>query len=220
MPMEGDGALCFTLKSRQDQVYKLIDDPVVGLTVSGRMASAYLTNHLPNGNETLPLVLDLLTFQYGSLEVSQDGIAIGPTVTLPWTGSWKVKAKGLKVSVRTGQQLTVRVGSDITLVIQKRVGNSSEYKRDFLGLEIKNGQGLSDQVDGIIGQFERREIRLDADSVSGEGDRRRGSLTVAGQRLDVCISERMDLREDRARECWWYADSNNILENPLRHYRT
>ncbi|XP_038054556.1 inter-alpha-trypsin inhibitor heavy chain H4-like isoform X2 [Patiria miniata] len=220
MPMEGNGALCFNLRARHGQLYKLIDDQVAGLTVSGRMASAYLTNHLPNGNETLPLVLDRVTFQDGSLEVSPDGISIGPTVTLPWTGGWTVTVQGLKVSVRAGQQLTVRVGSDITLVIQKRVGNSLEHKRDFLGFEIKNGQGLSDQVDGIIGQFERREIRLDADSVSGEGDRRRGSLTVAGQRLDVRISERMDLREDRARECWWHAESNNILENPLRHYRT
>ncbi|XP_022111547.1 inter-alpha-trypsin inhibitor heavy chain H3-like isoform X2 [Acanthaster planci] len=215
-----DAQLCFSVKAKPSQIYTLLSDKNE-IEVNGRMASSVVASTELSESETVPLILDrlLVKVREGNLEVSPDSLLLGSTLTMPWGQNWKARVQGMRVAVRSGSHLSIRLSSRLTLVIHRHTGDPSAHKNDFLGLEIRNADGFSQEVDGIIGQFERREIHLDAGSITGEGASMRGQLIVGSQRLEVRQSERMDIREERARQCWWYAGGDEVLEKSLRQYR-
>ena len=118
------------------------------------MAGSFVATNEISRRETVPLILDrlLVRFNGSSVEVSPDAILLGSKVTMPWDGSWGSKVEDLAVTVRAGSRLSIRVSPQIMIVVDKHVGDHSANKNDFLGFDIRNTDGWSEAVNGIIGK--------------------------------------------------------------------
>ncbi|XP_022111563.1 inter-alpha-trypsin inhibitor heavy chain H2-like [Acanthaster planci] len=80
-------------------------------------------------------------------------------------------------------------------------------KVDFFGLYVVEGEGVSHQVHGIIGQFQRRKIHLERKSATVDGDEVKSYTRIRSRRVEVIRSEKLDRLTGKMEQCW-YAGNN------------
>ncbi len=188
--------MCFDVTAVPGDHLELLSDRVNDLDVRAQVASAL--NH-PSGNGPVPLIIDQLVLTFGReiLVVSTERISSQDRVfSIPWTNERIRTADGAFLTVFNGTRLTIQPRANISLVVTRHGGREREDKADYLGF---SGEGFSDSVDGLIGSFFGKDIRLTKDSQDV-----RGHIRIGGEKREkVTLAMVRDIREDTAKPCWY-----------------
>ncbi|XP_033645563.1 inter-alpha-trypsin inhibitor heavy chain H3-like isoform X2 [Asterias rubens] len=214
--------VCFDIMGTPGDVISLVHDPILGIDVNGHLASPYRDYDL--STMPTPTIFDSLSMSLAGHQIliNADIVNIRSTLSMKWEADWDASLdEGVHISARDQKYLTVRLGKGITLVVYRHdVARHHALKVDYFGLYIEDGEGFSRQVHGIIGQFERRELRLDMDSVTVDEDFQvKGYIKANNKRIEAIQSERRNLLTDIVWTCWYVDnDAYGLIDGNLTDY--
>ncbi|XP_077565621.1 inter-alpha-trypsin inhibitor heavy chain H5 [Stigmatopora nigra] len=208
-------AACFDINGEPGHVLRLVSDhKFSGVTVNGKLVGAPPP---PGGRKRLrtyfsavAVVADRPARAY--VEVTPAKVILdGPERrVLPChsAATAATAAAGpLSVTVAPGSNVTVSVGAHVTFVVLlHRYKKPAPYQRDHLGFYIQDGQGLSSNCHGLLGQFLHEEagvVAKDDGGVDGEGRPASALLKVRGRWVPVVRKRRRIYGGSRSVDCWF-----------------
>ncbi|XP_054023294.1 inter-alpha-trypsin inhibitor heavy chain H3 [Dryobates pubescens] len=151
-------AICFNINENPGAVLNLINDPVTGITVNGEL----IGDKRPNSDAKVQ------TTYFGKLGIANKHLDLKVTVTpekitvqngnektgFSWLDSVTLQQEGLTLIINRKKNLMLQMGSSASFVIVlHQVWKKHPLHQDFLGLYTLEGDKLSTQTHGLLGQF-------------------------------------------------------------------
>ncbi|XP_041035587.1 inter-alpha-trypsin inhibitor heavy chain H6 [Carcharodon carcharias] len=233
---QSNESLCFTIDGHADDTLRLVEDPLSGVTVDAHLVGAPAD---PQHKDLPRNFIDRITVRVvrpaaaGSgvrvqeVNVSREGAALEGEgrLSIPWEPHSVTSRTGLKLEVSRKACLSVWVGEKTQfLILLHRYDHPSSLQLNHLGFYIVHGDGLSQQVRGLLGQFQRADLRLQRRTVPGNaGEPEQGELSCGGRRVSVTLTSRTlkdsPLPAHRA-PCWLVhrEDAARLLDAPYAGY--
>ncbi|XP_076985126.1 inter-alpha-trypsin inhibitor heavy chain H3 [Tamandua tetradactyla] len=155
---EKDDALCFNIDEAPGTVLRLIQDPVIGLTVNGQIIGDKTSSPDSKTRKTYFGKLGIVsTSLHLFMEVTTEEISLwSGTVrdTFGWLDTVTVTQEGLKVTINRKKNMVVSLGDGVTfVVVLHQVWKKHPDHQDFLGFYVLDSHRLSAQTHGLLGQF-------------------------------------------------------------------
>nr|XP_061809590.1 inter-alpha-trypsin inhibitor heavy chain H5-like [Nerophis lumbriciformis] len=216
-------AVCFDINGEPGHVLRLVSDhKFSGVTVNGKLV----------GGPPPPGGRKRLRTYFGSIAVVADRprrayVEVTPAkvildgsdrLVLPCHSTASVTSGALSVSVAGGSNVTVSVGGDVRFVVLlHRYKNPAPHQRDHLGFYVQDGEGLSPDCHGLLGQFLHEEVSV------AEGDPEENPpsalLKVRGRSVPAVRKTRRIYGGSRSVDCW-FAGSNGakLVEGRYEDY--
>ncbi|NXN16697.1 ITIH3 inhibitor, partial [Indicator maculatus] len=157
VPQKKD-AICFNINENPGAVLNLINDPVTGITVNGELIGDKRRNSDAKIQNTY----------FGKLGIANKHLDLKLTVTpekitiqngnektgFSWLDSVTLQQEGLTLIINRKKNLVLKMGSSASFVIVlHQVWKKHPLHQDFLGLYTLEGDKLSTQTHGLLGQF-------------------------------------------------------------------
>ncbi|XP_064013079.1 inter-alpha-trypsin inhibitor heavy chain H3-like [Pogoniulus pusillus] len=157
VPQKKD-AICFNINENPGAVLSLISDPVTGITVNGEL----IGDKRPSSDAKIQ------NTYFGKLGIANKHLDLKLTVTpekitiqngnektgFSWLDSVTLQQEGLTLIINRNKNLVVKMGDSASFVIVlHQVWKKHPLHQDFLGLYTLQGDKLSAQTHGLLGQF-------------------------------------------------------------------
>ncbi|NWX45574.1 ITIH3 inhibitor, partial [Steatornis caripensis] len=157
VPQKQD-AICFNINENPGAVLNLINDPVTGITVNGEL----IGDKRPNSDAKIQ------NTYFGKLGIRNKHLQLKLTVTpekitiqngnettsFTWLDSVTLQQEGLTLIINRKKNLVLKMGSGVSFVIVlHQVWKKHPLHQDFLGLYTLDSDKLSEQTNGLLGQF-------------------------------------------------------------------
>ncbi|XP_077449742.1 inter-alpha-trypsin inhibitor heavy chain H5 [Stigmatopora argus] len=201
-------AACFDINGEPGHVLRLVSDhKFSGVTVNGKLVGAPPP---PGGRKrrrtyfsSIAVVADRPARAYVEVTPAKVILDGSERRVLPCHSAATAAAGPLSVSVAPGSNVTVSVGAHVSFVVLlHRYKNPAPYQRDHLGFYIQDGQGLSSNCHGLLGQFLHEEAGVTLRDPAG-GDPPSALLKVRGRSVPVVRKRRRIYGGSRSVDCWF-----------------
>ncbi|XP_046564716.1 inter-alpha-trypsin inhibitor heavy chain H3-like [Haliotis rubra] len=154
--------ICFDVLGKDREIYQLIHDPQTDLTVNGRVGEG--KKHTREGGFRTYMVEIAIMLHDLHLLVTRSNITLHED-SYSWDNDFNITVPWARLFIKqvTGgiTKLSVVFDSGLQIDIVKHLHSASNtLGGDFLNIELGNEQLLSEESDGIIGQFIHKKIRL------------------------------------------------------------
>ncbi|XP_041349325.1 inter-alpha-trypsin inhibitor heavy chain H3-like [Gigantopelta aegis] len=160
--------ICFDVRGHDGEIYQLVRDPITDLTINTKLKKG--KKHTHRGGYRVYMQTIAVRLQDILLLATTDKITLN-TETLDWQHSAAVRIPGAWLIVNQ-TTLSFRLVFDFGLEVDvtKHV-HPSKYTlgEDFLNIEVENEGKLSQNTDGILGQFVHKIIHLRSVNYRNEG---------------------------------------------------
>uniref|UniRef100_A0A8D0WHX4 Inter-alpha-trypsin inhibitor heavy chain H5 n=1 Tax=Sus scrofa TaxID=9823 RepID=A0A8D0WHX4_PIG len=228
--------VCFNIDGQPGDILRLVSDHAdSGVTVNGELIGAPAPPHGHKKQRTYFHAITILVNkpQRSYLEITPSRVIVdgGDRQVLPCNQSTVVGSRGLEVSVSANANVTVTVQGTVAFVILFHLYKKpAPYQRNHLGFYIANGQGLSGNCHGLLGQFLNQEARLTEEAaglsknptnppVPEAGGRSKAILKVKGHQVPVVWKQRKIYNGEEQVDCW-FAGNNaaNLIDGEYKDY--
>ncbi|XP_059768097.1 inter-alpha-trypsin inhibitor heavy chain H5 [Balaenoptera ricei] len=224
--------VCFNIDGQPGHILRLVSDHAdSGVTVNGELIGAPAP---PNGHKKQRTYFRTITIlvnkpERSYLEITPTRVIVdgGDRLVLPCNQSAAVGSQGLEVSVSANAKVTVAIQGNVAFVILLHLYKKpAAYQRNHLGFYVANGQGLSGNCHGLLGQFLNQEARLTGlgknpahPSVPEAGERSEAVLEVKGHQVPVVWKQRKIYNGEEQVDCW-FARNNaaNLIDGGYKDY--
>eukprot|EP00069_Balaena_mysticetus_P001172 bmy_00655T0 len=224
--------VCFNIDGQPGHILRLVSDHAdSGVTVNGELIGAPAP---PNGHKKQRTYFRTITIlvnkpERSYLEITPTRVIVdgGNRLVLPCNQSAAVGSQGLEVSVSANAKVTVAIQGNVAFVILLHLYKKpAAYQRNHLGFYVANGQGLSGNCHGLLGQFLNQEARLTElgknpahPSVPEAGERSEAVLEVKGHQVPVVWKQRKIYNGEEQVDCW-FARNNaaNLIDGGYKDY--
>ncbi|XP_007126637.1 inter-alpha-trypsin inhibitor heavy chain H5 [Physeter macrocephalus] len=224
--------VCFNIDGQPGHILRLVSDHAdSGVTVNGELIGAPAP---PNGHKKQRTYFRTITIlvnkpERSYLEITPTRVIVdgGDRLVLPCNQSAAVGSQGLEVSVSANARVTIAIQGNVAFVILLHLYKKpAPYQRNHLGFYVANGQGLSGNCHGLLGQFLNREARLTGlgkspahPSVPETGERSEAVLEVKGRQVPVVWKQRKIYNGEQQVDCW-FARNNaaNLIDGHYKDY--
>ncbi|XP_067683851.1 inter-alpha-trypsin inhibitor heavy chain H3-like [Haliotis asinina] len=154
--------ICFDLLGKDKEIYQLIHDPHTDLTVNGRIGEG--KKHTRLGGFRTYLVEIAIMLHDLHLLVTRSNIALHED-SYSWENDFSITVPGARLFItqvtKRNTKLSVVFDSGLQIDIVRHLHSASNsLGGNFLNIELGNEKLLSEDSDGIIGQFIHKKIRL------------------------------------------------------------
>ncbi|XP_071816588.1 inter-alpha-trypsin inhibitor heavy chain H3-like isoform X2 [Apostichopus japonicus] len=192
-----DMKICFDIHGPEGLVVNLVEDPVLGITVNGEMVEKFNYTSVGIKKQT-PSFFGRIFIRLGddSITVSRDSIVINEELPLKWYRNPAVQVGTCKVMVNNRKVVKVSCPDGVEMKVYRHpIHNGFSDHFDFY---LGKGGMFSTSVNGIIGQFQRRQITLDTSSIRvTKHGREKALLLLDGEEITVSKVSRR-----RTGTCW------------------
>ncbi|XP_071810265.1 inter-alpha-trypsin inhibitor heavy chain H3-like [Asterias amurensis] len=206
-----DVSVCFDITGQPGEVYNLLTDEELGLQVMGFIVAA---------PEQVPGTARIRTY-FGrigvrlpggnTVRITTDAVTVNNNMVLSWTNTVAVYKGNWTVEVFGKQVMIYKSDGSVNLVFMlHRMNPNNAYKVDHLGFYIRNHEGLTKGVHGLIGQFQRRKVQMVPFSPS-DGGALLGELHVMDRTVKVVQRSRLNSLVGEKQPCWFAANNANDL---------
>ncbi|XP_030692770.1 inter-alpha-trypsin inhibitor heavy chain H5 [Globicephala melas] len=224
--------VCFNIDGQPGHILRLVSDHAdSGVTVNGELIGAPAP---PNGHKKQRTYFRTITIlvnkpERSYLEITPTRVIVdgGDRLVLPCNQSAAVGSQGLEVSVSANAKVTIAIQGNVAFVILLHLYKKpAPYQRNHLGFYVANGQGLSGNCHGLLGQFLNQEARLAGlgkspahPSVPETGERSEAVLEVKGHQVPVVWKQRKIYNGEEQVDCW-FARNNaaNLIDGEYKDY--
>ncbi|XP_032473433.1 inter-alpha-trypsin inhibitor heavy chain H5 isoform X2 [Phocoena sinus] len=224
--------VCFNIDGQPGHILRLVSDHAdSGVTVNGELIGAPAP---PNGHKKQRTYFRTITIlvnkpERSYLEITPTRVIVdgGDRLVLPCNQSAAVGSQGLEVSVSANAKVTIAIQGNVAFVILLHLYKKpAPYQRNHLGFYVANGQGLSGNCHGLLGQFLNQEARLTGlgkspahPSVPETGERSEAVLEVKGHQVPVVWKQRKIYNGEEQVDCW-FARNNaaNLIDGEYKDY--
>ncbi|KAI4562164.1 hypothetical protein MJT46_011126 [Ovis ammon polii x Ovis aries] len=224
--------VCFNIDGEPGHILRLVSDHAgSGVTVNGELIGAPAP---PNGHKKQRTYFRTITIlvnkpERSYLEITPSRVIVdgGDRLVLPCNQSVVVGRRGLEVSVSANANVTVSIQGTVAFVVLLHLYKKpAPYQRNHLGFYIADGQGLSGNCHGLLGQFLNQEARLIGLSkrpthppVPEAGERSEAVLEVKGRQVPVVWKQRRIYNGEEQVDCW-FARNNaaGLLDGEYQGY--
>lgn len=224
--------VCFNIDGEPGHILRLVSDHAgSGVTVNGELIGAPAP---PNGHKKQRTYFRTITIlvnkpERSYLEITPSRVIVdgGDRLVLPCNQSAVVGHRGLEVSVYANANVTVSIQGTVAFVVLLHLYKKpAPYQRNHLGFYIADGQGLSGNCHGLLGQFLNQEARLIGLSkrpthppVPEAGERSEAVLEVKGRQVPVVWKQRRIYNGEEQVDCW-FARNNaaGLLDGEYQGY--
>ncbi|XP_071499071.1 inter-alpha-trypsin inhibitor heavy chain H3-like [Diadema antillarum] len=242
---ETDVTVCFDINGDPGDVFSLLDDPKLGLTVTalvipaGRMAN--LSENV-NGQPDEPVrtYFGQMRVGLGSdryLLLTPDFIEVSTEAfRLRWEDDLTLRVGDFVVQVRHKRHVIISHGDEVAIVImlhRVRAHDPNDiikaHRVTHFGFYVAERRGLSNEVHGLIGQFQQKKdvlvsipTEVDQDGVDAMviADSVNATLSIDKRSVNVMRKiRRVPLIRDY-QDCWYAADNaKGLIEGNYADYR-
>ncbi|XP_008850034.1 inter-alpha-trypsin inhibitor heavy chain H3 [Nannospalax galili] len=199
---EKDDALCFNIDEDPGTVLNLIQDPVTGLTVNGKIIGDKGISPDSKTRKTYFGKLGIANAQMDfRIEVTTDKITLwngDERSTFSWLDTIMATRVGLSVTINRKKNMVVSFGDGVSFVIVlHQVWKKHPVHQDFLGFYVVDSHRMSAQTHGLLGQFfhpfdfEVSDIHPGSDPTKPDA-----TIVVKNHRLTVTRGSQKDFRKD------------------------
>ncbi|XP_046564724.1 inter-alpha-trypsin inhibitor heavy chain H2-like [Haliotis rubra] len=214
--------ICFEVQGEEKEIYQLMHDPQTDLTVNARIGKGKMLNlqgeYVTYMVEVAVLFNDLhLLLTCSNITLEEDSYS--------WDNDFNKTVPGVRLFTKqdTGRitKLSVVFDSGLQIDIVRHLHQASNtLGRDFLNIELGNEQLLSEESDGIIGQFIHKKIRLHKITFwKGHLVGHLRSRSVHGRHEGKgYIKHRRDPVWNETVSCWWLGEKGKELFNAPPEY--
>ncbi|TEA26109.1 hypothetical protein DBR06_SOUSAS2210089, partial [Sousa chinensis] len=224
--------VCFNIDGQPGHILRLVSDHAdSGVTVNGELIGAPAP---PNGHKKQRTYFRTITIlvnkpERSYLEITPTRVIVdgGDRLVLPCNQSAAVGSQGLEVSVSANAKVTIAIQGNVAFVILLHLYKKpAPYQRNHLGFYVANGQGLSGNCHGLLGQFLNQEARLTGlgrspahPSVPETGERSEAVVEVKGHQVPVVWKQRKIYNGEEQVDCW-FARNNaaNLIDGEYKDY--
>ncbi|XP_046725167.1 inter-alpha-trypsin inhibitor heavy chain H6 isoform X2 [Silurus meridionalis] len=229
--------LCFTVDGEANDVFRLLEDPVRGITVNGHLVLAPPKIGLENRTRTffdkITIILSKsdirITFTIHEVVVKGEGLA-----KLPTRQNGSVTLPGLKIVLDGHQSCWIELGKGVTfLVLIHRYSHPTYFQMEHLGFYVFDGVGLSSLTQGLLGQFQHSTmevVRIDRHAamfhhgqISSNSTLNFGLLKKGDEYIPVTLQDKTlkdTLIKHHLTQCWVVpkVEVERLLEQPYQSY--
>ncbi|XP_072025346.1 inter-alpha-trypsin inhibitor heavy chain H3-like [Amphiura filiformis] len=212
----GNITLCFNIMGKPGDIFNLIKDPELGLNINARVQSAtphpeLLKRHqVATSDLAKRTIFDQMAITTPShrILVTSSSVTIN-NLALPWTSDWSIVNGNFSIDIREGKYLYLKMKEGVELIVMLHAINAHHPgKSDYLGLYVEKGEGFSEQVHGMIGQFQRSKVHLYRKSIRVDNNQDKTAiLRVNDRTVNVLHASRDVLLTGEIQTCWFA--SNN-----------
>ncbi|XP_046333949.2 inter-alpha-trypsin inhibitor heavy chain H3-like isoform X1 [Haliotis rufescens] len=154
--------VCFDVQGKDKSIYQLIHDPQTDLTVNARMGKG--KKHTRQGGFRKYMMEIAIMFHDLHLLVTRSNISLHEE-TYSWDNEYNMTVPGARLFIknvtRRITRLSVVFDSRFQIDIVRHIHSAANpLGGNFLNIELGNEELLSEDSDGIIGQFIHKKIRL------------------------------------------------------------
>ncbi|XP_072027285.1 inter-alpha-trypsin inhibitor heavy chain H3-like [Amphiura filiformis] len=215
-PPNGNISLCFNIMGKPGHIYSLIKDPELGLNINARVQSAtphpeLLKRHqVATSDLAKRTIFDqmAITTPSRSILVTSSSVTIN-NLAVPWTSDWSIVNGNFSIDIREGKYLYVKMKEDIELIVMLHAINAHHSgKSDYLGLYVEKGDGFSQQVHGMIGQFQRKKVHLYRESIRVDTNQDKTAILRVNDRTVKVLHASRDVLLTGAIQTCWFASNN------------
>ncbi|XP_061591156.1 inter-alpha-trypsin inhibitor heavy chain H5 isoform X2 [Cololabis saira] len=161
--------LCFTVDGRANDVLRLLEDPEQGIIVDGHLTGA---PSKPGAKGRTRTYFDQLTISSATggsgdimITLSLDAVVVegeGRDI-LPINQQGSITRQGVMVTMDNHQSCWIKLAKGVQfLVLFHHYKHPSYLQMAHLGFYIKEGWGLSDSTQGLLGQFQHADMNVTA----------------------------------------------------------
>ncbi|XP_033120421.1 inter-alpha-trypsin inhibitor heavy chain H3-like isoform X2 [Anneissia japonica] len=199
---QSDMYVCFNIMGLAGDNYRLIQDPEHGITVTGNIIEEPF---IRPGKLRKRSYFGDVTFVIGNktIIVSPLQITFDEVHTFTWDYNLAVGFQDLSISIVNKRFVRVNIQPNITLVAMRHaVTGNNIMKVGYMGVYIENGQGLSENVHGLIGQFQDSNMSIDSESIR-VNDQFNVSATLNIKSREVPVTKRYHMVLSKKQPCWF-----------------
>ncbi|KAM9444892.1 inter-alpha-trypsin inhibitor heavy chain H6 isoform 1-T1 [Clarias gariepinus] len=230
--------LCFTVDGEENDVLRLLEDPIRGITVNGHLMLAPPKIGIEDRTRTFFNRITIrisksdirITFTKDTVEVKGEGLE-----TLLTSQKGSVTLPGLKIVLDGHQSCWIELGKGIVfLVLIHRYSHPTYFQMEHLGFYIADGQGLSSLTQGLLGQFQHSTIEVVRISdrhgavfhhgqISNNSTLALGLLKKGDEQIPVSLQDKTlkdTLHKRHWTQCWVVpkVEVERLLERPYQSY--
>ncbi|NWI88638.1 ITIH3 inhibitor, partial [Pitta sordida] len=216
VPQKKD-AICFNINENPGTVLNLINDPVTGITVNGEL----IGDKKPNSDAKIQ------NSYFGKLGIANKHLDLKVTVTpekitiqngnektgFTWLDSVNLQQAGLTLIINRKKNLVLSMSSGASfVVVLHQVWKKHPLHQDFLGLYTLEGDKLSEQTHGLLGQF-FRPIDFTILEIHPGSDPKKPDATMVVKNNELIVTRgwQKDYRRDPHHgvdvPCWFVHDN-------------
>ncbi|XP_028853572.1 inter-alpha-trypsin inhibitor heavy chain H3-like isoform X2 [Denticeps clupeoides] len=226
LPAKND-ALCFNVDNKPDTIFNLVNDPVLGIVVNGRIIGDKKVS--PGGKmNTYFGSFGIMYPKLGiRLMVSTQEISVfhsSKLVKLMWSDSASIKGLNMDLQVAK-DHLTISLRDSIKFVIiLHKVWEKHPYHQDYLGFYTIDSHLFSTRVHGLLGQF-YHGVQFEVGELHAGKDANKPDATmwVKGHKVTVTRGQQRDFRRDvkdgELVMCWFvHNNGTGLIDGTLEDY--
>ncbi|XP_072017534.1 inter-alpha-trypsin inhibitor heavy chain H3-like [Amphiura filiformis] len=212
-----DLSICFDISGNHGDVFNLLTDENLGIKVHGSIIS---TGKSSPGHKHSRTYFGSMTIYIKShtILLTPSHITIDKDLILPWDNHISVSLASYGVTelqsyiVSVTERRRVEVHNDdggvVLVFVLHKVKEDHEYKVDHLGFYVDQGEGLSPDVHGLIGQFQYKSIPVVPGSIQISKDHVvTAELRVINKHVKVLKRKRHNSLTKIHQPCW-FTNSN------------
>ncbi|KAJ8046221.1 Inter-alpha-trypsin inhibitor heavy chain H3 [Holothuria leucospilota] len=159
-----DLRICFDIHGPQGTVVSLVEDPALELAVNGEMVEkGNITNS--NRKKPPPTFFGRIGILLGNdwISVSREHVMVNSDLPFNWFRNTVVEVASCKLRIVSIKVIKISCPNGVIMKILRHRVSHGDY--DHFDFFLGKGQVFSSSVDGIIGQFQRRQMSLVKSSI-------------------------------------------------------
>ncbi|KAM9592864.1 inter-alpha-trypsin inhibitor heavy chain H3 isoform 1-T1 [Trichechus inunguis] len=214
---EKDDAICFNIDEDPGTVLCLIQDPVTGLTVNGKIIGDKIASPDSQTRKTYFGKLGIANAQMDlRIEVTTEKIIVwngAVQSTFSWLDTVTVTQDGLSVTINRKKNMAVSFGDGITfVVVLHQMWKKHPVHHDFLGFYVVDSHRMSAQTHGLLGQFFHPfDFKVSDIHPGSDPTKPVATMVVKNHQLTVTRGSQKDYREDAGigtKVVCWFVHNN------------
>ncbi|XP_030050009.1 inter-alpha-trypsin inhibitor heavy chain H6 [Microcaecilia unicolor] len=158
--------LCFTIDGHPDDNLSLLHDPRAGVTVNGHLMGAPPRMGHEDQTRSYLDVIAVIVQRPGAqyvVTITLDTVSLEgeDRLNFPISHPMLIRKPGLVLNITAASGVTISIGNSIQLlVLIQHYRHPTYLQLDHLGLYVVNGRGFSPTTQGLLGQFQKADIRI------------------------------------------------------------
>ncbi|XP_028265258.1 inter-alpha-trypsin inhibitor heavy chain H5 isoform X2 [Parambassis ranga] len=213
--------LCFTVDGRANDILRLLEDPERGIIVDGRLVGAPSKHGAEDRARTYfdQLTISAATGGSGDIMItlSLDAVVMEGEgrETLPINQQGSVTRQGVTVTVDNHRSCYIELAKGVHfLVLFHHYKHPNYLQMAHLGFYIRDGRGLSDSTQGLLGQFQHADMSVKVQKEDQDGGPQpsaredvaaRGLLRWGSEHMLVTLQDKTlkdSVRKRHPGKCW------------------
>lgn len=200
--------ICFDVHGKDGTIVNLLTDPVHDILVNAKMIPFHF-----NKTKTKHSLFGRVGVKLGPhrIVLAHHQVFVDMEISHPWYRKISIILDKYNITIHDRENVTIRRGNDIVMRIQRRLWKGHPAHFDFY---LERGEGLSEDVHGIIGQFQTKPMQLTKVSNQTTTGLTQATIIVRNKEENVMYKTNFSTR---GYKCWW-AKADNYLDGTTEQY--